>query len=67
MKASFNGHLPVTEALIQAKADVNACNVSSCLITVFVNHTRPLEKLKTEVPECINVELNQYCGLFSIE
>ena len=31
MKASSNGHLPVAKALIQAKADVNATDVSSYL------------------------------------
>ena len=36
IKASTNGHLPVAEALIQAKADVNARDVSWS-IPVFVN------------------------------
>ena len=48
MKASSNGHLPVVEALIQAKADVNTCNVSSCSIPVFVYHTSALAKRRTE-------------------
>ena len=44
MKASSHGHLPVAEALIQAKADVNAHDVSSCSIPVFVNLTSALAK-----------------------
>ena len=38
MDACNNGHLPVTDALIQAKADVNARSVSSCFIPLFLNH-----------------------------
>ena len=37
MKASKKGHLPVAEALIRAKADVNAHDVSDCSIPVYVN------------------------------
>ena len=47
MKASSNGHLPV-EALIQAKADVNVHNVSSCSFPVLVAHTSVFLKRTTE-------------------
>ena len=48
MKASSNGHLPVAEALIQAKADVNARSVSSCSLPVCVTHTSARAKRKAE-------------------
>ena len=39
MKASSRGHLPVGEALLQAKADVNEYDVSIFSISVCVNHS----------------------------
>ena len=51
MKASSNGHLPVAEALIQAKADVNATDVSNCFIPVFVTDTSALANRKLEAAE----------------
>ena len=68
MKASSNGHSPVAEALIQAKADVNTYNVSSCSMAVLVTHTSVCPKRILEAAWfsltgslCVT-ELDEFCN-----
>ena len=54
MNASFYGYLPLAEALIQAKADVNnAHNVSSCSIPLFCRHKRLVKRKHKRL--CVSV------------
>ena len=52
MFSSVNGLLPVAETLIQAKADVNAHNVSSLTIPLLVIHTSALAEQKRLCLSC---------------
>ena len=50
--ASYNGHLPVAEALIGAKADVNVRDVSSFCMRLLFNDSRALAKQKRLCLSC---------------